>query len=122
MHKLIFLQVFFVISIFIHITSSIQIGRIENGILWTNNTNTSIILSISSSNCLCQALMASPVVAVVAINYFSNNNTCQLISSYEPMYEVRVDSMSTLFIIEALPVRSSPANLTWLLDTSKLKV
>jgi hypothetical protein len=117
MHLLIIFRIAYVAFIFLCTTSSTQIEKIEFGMLSTNDANIPIVINGSATDCLCQALMNS--TAVVAINYFSNNQSCQFFSSYASAYQVQVNSMSTLFLIEPLPITPSCTNLTWLLDASK---
>ena len=70
MNLLVVFPVVLVTTILLCPVTSIQIGKIENAMLSTNNTPISIPTDGSYTDCLCQALSASSTV--VAINYFFN--------------------------------------------------
>ena len=120
MSALLIFRIVLVVSVFSHSTQSIQIGKIQNAMLITNTTYLFQTINGSANDCLCQAWTLPSTL--VAINYFSNNLTCELFSSYGSTYQISINSISTLFLIESLPPRQSPENLTWLLDASKSQV
>ena len=102
----------------LHRIESILIGQIDQAMLVMDNPAMTVSTDNTVTECLCQAY-SSPT-AVVAINYFADNGTCQFFTSYKPGFVVRLGLESTLYLIQPLPVRPQICtDLTWLLDTSK---
>jgi hypothetical protein len=107
------LAVYFFLLISIGMVSSISIGRVYKAYLVTPDNSTWLSSQINANTCLCNAMNLFNS-KLLALNYFSSNQSCQLFVSTISAPQLISYSNSTLILLQPLP---SPccSNLPWLL-------